>query len=331
MKTLVTGATGFLGERLVKRLLGKGEDLALFVRDPEKAEVLFSETPDLREGDLKDPSSIEKALEGCDRMYHCASLVSMWEKDPSIFEKVNVEGTGKLLKTALEKDVKKVVYTSSFMALGPSDPGIMDEGDERQDFDFHNEYERTKYLADEVAENFSERGLPIVRLYPGVIYGPGLLTEGNLVGGIVKDYLSDNLPGTIGPGDREWCYSYIDDVIEGHIAAMEKGEPGERYILGGDNRTMNELLDILEKKTGKEKPGAHLPYWLCYIFGLLYVLRAKIFGKKPRFTPGVVQIYRHAWAYSSKRAKEELDYQTTGLEEGIANLLEWIEGSSYVD
>ncbi len=325
MKILVTGGTGFLGQRLIEALVKKGEKVVALSRSMEKAKLLLSEDVEIREGDIRDFEAVKTAMNGCDRVFHAASLVSMWERDNSLFDSVNVEGTGVILKAAEVWGIKKTVYTSSFMALGPSGSEAVSENSKREDFNFRNDYERTKYLGYEVAQSYCKRGLPIVYTFPGVIYGPGLMTGGNIVVSLISDYLAGKLPGTVGPGDRQWCYSYIDDVVEGHIKAMEKGSLGKGYILGGDNRTMNELFQILEELTGVEKPGAHLPYWLCSFFGLIYVLRARLFGVAPKFTHQVVNVYKYSWAYRSDRAIRELNYKTSELKEGIEKTLEWMK------
>ncbi len=325
MTILVTGGTGFLGQRLVGALVSKGEHVRILSRSTEKARLLLPSAVEIAEGDVRDFASVKKAVEGCDRVFHAASQVSMWERDRHSFDSINVAGADAVFKASELAGVKRVVYTSSFMALGPSGDNPLTEDQERCDYEFHNDYERTKYLGYETAESYAKKGFPIVITFPGVIYGPGLMTAGNIVVGLMKEFIAGKLPGTIGPGDRQWCYSFIDDVVGGHISAMEKGENGKGYILGGDNRTMNELFDILEKQTGVRKPGAHLPYWLCRMFGMAYVARAMLFGKTPRFTHQVVDIYKHSWAYDCKRAKKELGYTTTPLERGIELTLEWMK------
>lgn len=163
-------------------------------------------------------------------------------------------------------------------------------------------------------------------LYPGVVYGPGRLTEGNLVGKMIADFVAGRLPGRLGRGDRRFCYAFVKDVVEGHLSALEKGQPGERFILGGENRTTLELFAELTRITGHPAPRRQIPFAVAQAGGLLQRWRANLTGMEPQITDEVIKVYRHDWAYSSRRAKEAFGYRITpfaqGLEAAVGGLRE---------
>ena len=173
--------------------------------------------------------------------------------------------------------------------------------------------------AEEVAARASEQGLPVIRVYPGVIYGPGPVTEGNLVGRLVADHLAGRLPGLIG-ADRRWSYAFVDDVAEGHVTALERGAPGARYVLGGENAPQMRVFEIVRELTGRPLPR-RIPLALAKVAAALDEARAALTGSPPRLTRGAVELFRHDWALDSERAMKELGYRITPLEEGMPRLL----------
>jgi farnesol dehydrogenase len=167
----------------------------------------------------------------------------------------------------------------------------------------------------------------VVTLHPGVIYGPGELTDGNLVARMVGDHLAGRLPALIGPGDRLWSYAYVDDVAEGHALALEKGRAGERYFLCGENATLNQLFALVAEATGVRAPRLHLPFAAASAMGRLLWMWAELTGGPPQFTHGEVGVFREHWAYSSAKAERELGYRSRPLREGVAALLAWLRDS----
>ena len=317
---LLTGGTGYLGSRLAARLAGTGEEVVLLARDPRRVGPGPPSWRPVR-GDVLDFDSLREALKGCDRIFHAAAHVRMWDRDPGRFEAINVGGLRNILRAAEERGVSRVVYTSSFIALGPTDGTVADEDWAPPSRKYHNEYERSKVLADQLAREESRRGVPLVILYPGVVYGPGPITAGNLVGRTLEDYLDSRLPGVLGPGDRRFCYAFIEDVVEGHLLAMWKAGDGERYILGGENRTMRELFAELEKLTGLPAPRRRIPYGLAELAGKWQRFRARLTGIEPEITDEVVRIYRREWAYTSRKAEQVLGYRITPLARGLDETL----------
>ena len=185
-------------------------------------------------GDVTDLDSLRRGMAGCDRAIHAAAHVRTWDRERGRFETINVGGLVNVLRAAREAGLSRILYTSSFIALGPTDGQIADEDWAPPNRSFHNLYEKTKAEADAVARREAQMGAPIVILYPGVIYGPGPFTAGNLVGKTIRDFVARRIPGILGKGDRRFCYAYLSDVVKGHIQALRKAEAGERFILGGE-------------------------------------------------------------------------------------------------
>jgi farnesol dehydrogenase len=247
--------------------------------------------------------------------------VKMWAADRSAFDAVNVGG----LRNVLSAGAPRILYTSSFIALGPTDGVVAGEGWTVADRRPHNDYERTKTLALAEARRAAGAGTAIVTLFPGVVYGPGTLTDGSLMTRTVRDFLLKKLPGILGAGDRRICYAFIDDVVRGHLLALEKGKPGREYILGGENRTMLEVLALLQGLTGLPAPSRRIPYGLAQAAGWIQRVRANLTGREPEITDQVVKIYRKEWAYDSSRAVADLGYTITPLEEGLRRTIAWLE------
>lgn len=320
MRVLITGATGYLGARVALRLMAAGHEVIGLARPGREAGLPPGCGAAI--GDVRDPASLRRALRGCEALVHLAALVKTWTRDPRDFDRVNVEGLAATLRAAEETAVRRVVYTSSIVVLGPTDGAVRDESFERTDFAFHTDYERSKWVGEKVARDRAAAGLPTVFVYPGVVYGPGTGTEGNLLDGTLRSYLAGRLRTRLGRSDLRICYAYVEDVAEGHRLALERGVPGMGYVLGGDNASLQELFTHLEAITGIEPPRRVVPYWLAETVGRLLRVRARLTGIPPVITDGVAATFRHEWAYSSERAGRELGYRPTPLRDGLARTIE---------
>jgi len=324
VKILLTGGTGFLGGRIGEALLARGHSVTALVRpgSPRRPPPGCA----VAAGDVVDAAAVRAAAAGCDAIVHTAALVKMWMPDSSAFDAVNVGG----LKNVLAAGAPRVLYTSSFIALGPTDGAIAAESWTIPNRRPHNDYERTKALALEAARAAARVGAPIVTVFPGVVYGPGTLTDGSLMTKTVRDFLNGTLPGILGAGDRKISYAYIDDVVNGHLLALEKGVAGGEYILGGENRTILEVLAILTRQTGKAAPTRRIPYALAGMVGWLQRMRARATGREPEITDEVVRVYRREWAYDSSRAIADLGYRITPLADGLARTVAWLREQGIV-
>lgn len=322
MRVLVTGVTGFLGGSVAARLAAAGHAVRGFVRD----ETRWSGRPAGAEasvGDVVDPASLRRALSGCDAIVHCAAMVTSWAKDKSAFDRVNVGGLRNVLDAAAAASAR-LIYTSSFIALGPTDGAVFDEDTPHGPTAPYNDYERTKLAADRVAREAAAAGRAIVRIYPGVVYGPGTITAGNHVVQNLILHAKGKLPGMLGAGDRRMSFAYVDDVTSGFAAALAHAKDGSAYILGGDNKTLVDLFRAFQVETGIAPPRIKIPYAAARVVGRLQRWRAELFGVPPELTDEVVRIYAHEWAYSSARAQAELDYRITPLDAGVAKTVAWL-------
>jgi farnesol dehydrogenase len=278
-------------------------------------------------GDVTDPAGLQRGIDGCDVIVHSAALVKMWARDRGAFDRINVGGLRNILEAGRRAGVSRILYTSSFIALGPTDGRVADETWVHAPGGHHNDYERTKAAADLAAREAAARGAPLVTVYPGVVYGAGEMTEGSLMTKTILDFMRRRVPGYLGSGRQVICYAYIDDVVEGHLLALERGAAGRGYILGGPNADYFELYRLLAKLTGVKAPTRHLPFWLMGLAGKMMRWRADLFGIEPPITDEVIEIYRHDWAYASERAVKEIGYRITPLEEGLRRTIEWLRSA----
>ena len=303
MNVLVTGGTGFLGRAVVSALSARGHHVVLFARTASGSGLPGHPI----DGDIRDSDAVHAAAKGCHAVIHMAALVSVWRRRPRDFDDVNVNGFRNVLAAAREAGARKVLYTSSFLALPPAG---------RSEPMQANDYQRTKVIAEQIAIRAEEAGVPMIRLYPGVIYGPGELTEGNLVGRLVGDHLAGRLPGIIG-ADRIWSCAYVSDVARGYVEALERGRAGTQYQLGGENVPQMRIFDLVREMTGRPLPW-RIPYVAADALGAVEELRARCTGANPLVTRGAVTIFRHDWPLDSAAARRDLDYRVTPLADGLA-------------
>jgi NAD+-dependent farnesol dehydrogenase len=306
MKVLVTGGTGYLGRAVVRALSAAGHDVVLYGRTASASGLPAAAV----DGDIRDTAGVVGAATGCDAILHGAALVATWLRRSRDFDDVNVGGLRVVLEAAARHRIGRVIYTSSFLALPPAGLDAAPKW---------NDYQRTKAAADLVAEAAVRRGAPLIRLYPGVIYGPGTATEGNLVGRMVAQHLAGTLPGVIG-ADRIWSFTFVEDVAEAHVAALRAGTPGARYLLGGEDAPQMRVFDIVRRLTGRERPR-RIPGWLASPAALADELTAAWFGRTPLLTTGTLEILLRDWPLGHALASEELGYRVTPLEDGVARLV----------
>lgn len=328
MKVLLTGATGFLGRAVARHLARRGHALRVLARPTSRLEGL-PEGIEVAAGDVTDALSMTSAASGCDAVLHAAALVKIWVKDPRLFEAVNVGGLVNALAAARSTGAR-LVYTSSFIALGPSGEGARDATRPHPGPPFRNLYERTKARADVLAREAATGGQDVVTLYPGVIYGPGEMTEGNIVARMIADHLNGRLPALVGPGDRRWSYAFVEDVAEGHALALEKGLPGDRFVLGGENATLARVFDLVREIAGVSPPRYRIPYGLASVIGRAQWLWAELTGHPPQLTQGEVGVFREEWACDSTRAEGELGYEWRPLVEGLRETVRWLRAQGLV-
>jgi farnesol dehydrogenase len=309
MRVLLTGGTGYLGRAIARALARRGHEPVIFGRSASAA-VAAGVPGRAADGDVRDRDALHAAAEGCDALCHSAALVAVWHRHRQDFYDVNVGGLRNALNVVSSRRLSRLVYTSSFLALPPSDDSRPLRG---------NDYQRSKTAAEQLAAEAGGAGLPIVRLYPGVIYGPGELTEGNLVGRLVHDHLRGRLPGVVG-ADRLWSFAWIDDVAQAHVAALERGPAGRAYALGGENAPQMRLYEIVRNMTGRPLPR-RIPAAIANVLAMVEEVRARVPGTRPRLTRGTVEVLEHDWSLDSSAAVLELGYSWTPLNVGVSQLL----------
>ncbi len=302
MRVLITGGTGYLGRAVVRAMTARGHETVVFARSSTASGLPGR----LVDGDIRDRAAVRAAADGCDGVCHSAALVSVWRRRRADFDDVNIGGLENVLAVAAERGIGRIVYTSSFLALPPGGAAEPMQA---------NDYQRTKVLADGRARDAAARGVPIVCVYPGVIYGPGTLTDGNLVGRMIVDHLAHRLPGVIG-ADCIWSYAFVDDVADGHVAALERGRAGERYALGGENVPQMRAFEIVREQTGRPLPR-RIPSLVARAVGVVELGRATLFGASPLLTPGTVRILESDWPLDSGPAQRDLGYRCRPLVAGL--------------
>ncbi len=324
MKILITGGTGYLGNKLVAELSASGNEINAICHNPSKNKFLQFPGVNIFEGDIRDPASMKKAMQGCTHVYHVAGYARVWAKNPANYYTINVGGTKNILDAAIECGVEKVVYTSTAGVLGPSRERPVNECDKRIG-KILNEYEDSKTQAENLCiEYVQKKGLNVTIVNPPRIYGPGLSSESNGLTNLIKRYLQGKWRIIPGDGKGIGSYVYIDDIIRGHILAMEKGRAGDRYILSGVNATYDEFFETLVKVSGIKKNLIKLPLPVMLFAGQLMLLSTKITGKPPLLTPKWIKKYSYNWALDCDKAINELGYSYISLEEGLSKTIQWM-------
>jgi nucleoside-diphosphate-sugar epimerase len=318
---LLTGGTGFIGRRLLARLLERGERVRVLVRPQSLGRVPASPVVEAAPGDLVDASSIDRAVDGCETVLHLVALRAHCRARPSMFERVNVDGTRALLQAAFAHHVRRVVHVSTSIVFGPSHGTPKDESDWQPPFRFYNEYQRTKFLADEEVQRFVAEGLPVVSVFPSVVYGPVERRGENPVTDTALTFASGRFVPIVGRGDRLRNLVYVEDVVEGILLALGSGRPGQGYILGGEDASPRMFLSLLSDLTGRPMPRWSVPMGLARALAWLIEPTARVGGAWPPLTLSSVAILEQEWTVSSRKAEAELGYCRRPLKDGLRETL----------
>jgi dihydroflavonol-4-reductase len=320
MKALVTGATGFVGAAVARALLPKGWRVRALVRKNSNRGNLAGLDVEIHEGDLMDTPALERAAAGCDALFHVAADYRLGAPDPSELYRANVEGTRNVLNAARRAGVGRVVYTSSVATIGISGDGT--PGTESTPSTLQNmigHYKRSKFLAEEVAQQAAREGLPVVIVSPSTPVGPGDIKP-TPTGQLVRDAAAGRMPAYVDTGLN---IVHVDDVAAGHLLAYERGRAGERYILGGEDMSLREILEMIASLTGRPAPRVRLPYGFVLPIAYLAEAYAKVAGRSGRITLEGVRMSRKLMYFSSAKAARELGYASRPPVRAFEDAIRW--------
>jgi dihydroflavonol-4-reductase len=328
MLAFVTGATGFLGSHVARALAEQGADLRLLVRPTSNLKNLEGLKAETATGDLRDAASLEKAMSGCDTVFHVAADYRLWVRDPREMYRSNVEGTRSILEAARKNGIKSVVYTSSVATMGFTSNGHpADEDSPVSLADMIGPYKRSKFMAEQLALDAGRNGMPVITVNPTTPIGEQDVKP-TPTGRIVVDFLKRKFPAYVETGLN------LVDVKEcalGHIAALERGKPGERYILGGENLTLKQILDTLGKITGLPSPKVKLPYFFAFATGVVdEAITGRLLKREPRATVDTVRMGKKKMFASSDKAERELGWNIVPVEDAMRRAVEWFRSNGYV-
>jgi dihydroflavonol-4-reductase len=327
MPIFLTGATGFLGSHIARLLVEQGANLRLLIRPTSNLKNLEGLKAETAIGELRDPISIAKAMSGCDTVFHVAADYRLWLRDPNEMYRSNVDGTRAILEAARRNGVKNVVYTSSVATIGFTGNGRpADEDSPVSLADMIGHYKRSKFMAEQIALQAGRSGLRVVTVNPTTPVGENDVKP-TPTGRIVVDFLKKKFPAYVETG-----LNLVDarECALGHIAALEKGRSGERYILGGENLTLKQILDKLSAISGLPSPKVKLPYFVAYIAGAVdQTVAGSLRGREPRATVETVRMGKKKMWATSDKAERELGWKIIPAENALRRAVQWFQENGY--
>lgn len=328
MTTLITGATGFVGSALARKLLARGETVRVLVRPTADRRNLEQIAVEIVAGDLTDPVSLAAAVKDCDTLFHVAADYRLWVPDRARMFESNVEGTRQLMRAAGEAGVRRIVYTSSVATLLPRpDRGSAHEDDAGSATDMIGAYKQSKHAAEIVVrEMIAGQGLPAIIVHPSTPIGPRDIKP-TPTGKIVVDAASGRMPAYVDTGLN---VVHVDDVAEGHILALERGRIGRNYILGSENVSLAAILTMVAELSNRRPPRIRLPHGLVMPIAGLAELGARVTGREPFATREAIKLARKTMFFTSERATQELGYRPRPAREAIADAIAWFREHGYV-
>ena len=327
MLAFVTGATGFLGSHVARVLADQGANLRLLVRTTSNLKNLEGLKAETATGDLRDAASLEKAMAGCDAVFHVAADYRLWLRDPAEMYRSNVAGTRAILEAARKNNVQRVVYTSSVATVGFTSNGQpADEDSPVALADMIGHYKRSKFMAEQLALEAGRGGMHVVTVNPTTPIGEQDVKP-TPTGRIVVDFLKRKFPAYVETG-----LNLVDvkECARGHARAFEKGRSGERYILGGENLTLKQILDKLGKITGLPSPRMKLPYVFAFAAGVIdEAITGGILKREPRATVDTVRMGKKKMFATSAKAERELGWRVVPVDDALQRAVEWFRANGY--
>ena len=327
MKTLVTGANGFVGAHLCRRLVERGATVRALVRETSDTSALGGVPVEKVTGNILHPESVEKAAEGCEQVFHLAASVKFFTRDPEAMKAANTQGTRNVLAAARKAGVQRIVHTSTGAVLKRGPGGSpADETMLKSDHEAIGAYELSKLEADRVAMEAAKNGAPVVVVNLTAPIGPGD-AKPSPIGLTVLQFLKGKFPAYTGSGLNVVS---VRDAAEGHCLAAEKGKTGERYIIGGENLSLKAFLDLLGELSGVPSPKVRVPYALTLIGGLMGELTGRLTGKEPLACMASVRMGKYPHYVKIDKAKQELGYSPGPIRETLAEEIAWFREQGMV-
>jgi dihydroflavonol-4-reductase len=327
MLAFITGATGFVGSHVARALAEQGADLRLLVRASSNKKNIADLKAELVTGDLRQPHSFEKAIAGCDAVFHVAADYRLWVRDPEEMFRANVDGTRAVLDAAQKNNVRRVVYTSSVATMGFTSTGQLADETSPVSLDrMIGPYKRSKFMAEQLAIEAARAGQDVVIVNPTTPVGERDIKP-TPTGRIVVDFLKKKFPAYVETG-----LNLVDVQVcaQGHIAAFEKGRSGERYILGGENLTLKQILDKLAAITGLPSPSIRVPYFMALATGVVdEIITGRIRGREPRATIDAVRMGRKTMFVTSSKAERELGWKSLPVDAALGRAVDGFRANGY--
>ena len=327
-RSLLTGATGFVGAAVLRRLLTAGHSVRALVRKDSPRDNLAGLEVECVVGDLRDAASVGRAVAGVDAVFHVAADYRLWARDPEEIRRSNLEGTRHVMEAALRAGVGRVVYTSSVATLAPrADGSPADETDSVAESAAIGAYKRSKVAAEALVRRMvAEQGLPAMIVNPSTPIGPRDIKP-TPTGRIIVEAASGRMPGYV---DTALNLVHVDDVAAGHLAAFERGRPGELYILGGENVALARMLAEIARIAGRRPPRLSIPRRAIYPIAFFAEAAARVTGREPFVTLDGLRMAKHHMVFSSAKAKRELGYQPRPYGEALGEAVAWFRQHGYV-
>jgi dihydroflavonol-4-reductase len=327
LRVFITGATGFVGSHVARRYADAGAQLRLLTRSTSRLDALAGLDAETVIGDLRNPAGLRSALTECDALVHVAADYRLWVRNPKEMYSANVDGTRELLKLARKVGVERVVYTSSVATMGfKADGTIVDEATPVSLADMIGHYKRSKFLAEQEAIQAARAGQHVIILNPTTPIGPGD-AKPTPTGRIIVDFLNRNFPAYVDTGLN---LVDVSEVARMHLVALDHGTPGERYILGGENLTLKQILDRMSAITGLPSPTMKVPHAVAMAFAFFDEnFTGKLRGKEPRATVEAVRMGKKMMFASSAKAERELGFKVLPIYNALRSAIEWFIANGY--
>jgi len=326
MTTLVTGAAGFLGSHVTRQLVARGESVRVLMRPSSNNRAISDLSLEYVTGDLRDPASLERAMNGVKRVFHVAADYRLWAKHPQEIYDSNVGGTKNLLAAAKNAGIEQLVYTSTVATIAVDRPELPNEFTDAKLEEMIGHYKRSKWMAEQEVLRAAKEGLPAIVAMPTTPVGPWDWKP-TPTGKIILDFLNGKMPGYVETGLN---FVGVEECAAGHLLASEKGKVGERYLLGAENLTLKGLLDVLAEITGLRAPAMKIPHGVA--LGVAYVESAfsRLVGKEPQIPVEGVKIAQHKMFVDCSRAKRELGFQPGPVAAALERAVRWYQANGYV-